>query len=45
MVIQAKNVIKVIKELEKWKDVYSVEPNYIESLDSSIDDFLDANGD
>ncbi len=32
------NVIKAIKELEKRNDVYSVEPNYIESLDSSADD-------
>ena len=33
-----KNVLTAIKELEKRSDVYSVEPNYIESLDLSTDD-------
>ena len=32
------NVLTAIKELEKRNDVYSVEPNYIESLDLSTDD-------
>ncbi len=38
------NVIKSIRELEKRNDIYSAEPDYIEKLDSSVDDtyFLDS---